>query len=153
MERKITSKSAAAMTSGEIAKAGRKENTALYTIMGICNGTKEIETDYGPAIGLRGQFEARSEKNGEVITAPIYWPPAFIADIINGELLAGEGDKGFAVRFAFAVGVKPDTTTQMGYVYFVDSLTEPDAADPFEGLRTALPAPVEKKAIADKSKK
>lgn len=152
MERKITSKSATGISGSDIAKLGRKEKTALYTIMGVCNGTKEIETDYGPATGLRGQFEAQSLLNGEIITAPIYWPPAFVADVINGELLAGKGDNNFAVHFAYTIGVKPDEGTQLGYIYFVDSLTEPDAADPFENMREALPAPAKLPAIEDKSK-
>lgn len=152
MERKITSKSAAGLSSSEIAKRGRKEKTALYTIMGICNGTKVIDTDYGESTGLRGQFEAQSLLSGEIIQAPIYWPPAFVADIINGELLAGKDDANFAVRFAYTIGVKPDETTQMGYSYFVVSLTTPDAADPFDGLREALPAPAKTPQVEDKSK-
>ena len=152
MERKITSKSACGLSSSEIAKRGRKERTELYSVMGICNGTKVIDTDYGESTGLRGQFESRSLLDGEIITAPIYWPPSFIADVINGELLAGKDDKNFAVRFAYTVGVKPDEGTQLVYIYFVDSLQDPDAADPFKEMRTALPAPAKVKAVEDKTK-
>lgn len=152
MERKITTRTACSMTSADIAKAGRKEKTPLYSVMGICNGTKTVVTDFGESTGLRGQFEAQDLKTGEIKTAPIYWPPAFLADVINGELLAGKDDTNFAVRFAYIIGVQPDETTQLGYSYFVESLKDPDAADPFEGLREALPAPTKTKAVEDKSK-
>lgn len=148
MDRKITSKIAAGLTAAEIAKLGRKEKTPLYHVMGICNGTKEIETDYGPATGLRGNFETTSSINGEVKQAALFWPPAFVAELINAQLLTGKGVSGFSVQFAMTIGVEPSDDGVMGYAYYVDVLQEADASDPFESLRSAIP---EFKAIEDKS--
>lgn len=148
MDRKITSKIAVGLTAAEISKLGRKKRTDLYHVLGICNGTKEIETDYGPATGLRGNFETQSCLDGTVKQAALYWPPAFVAELINAQLLTGKGQSGFSVQFAMTIGVEPSDEGVMGYAYYVDTLQEADASDPFESLRIAIP---EFKAIEDKS--
>lgn len=146
MLRKLSTKTACSRTPQEIAKAGREKKTPLYDIMGICNGTKTVSTDYGESTGLLGNFESRDIETGEIKSAPVYWPPTFVAEMLNAKLLSGKDDPAFSVQFALRVGVHPDESSGLGWSYYVDTLSDTDISDPFKTLRDSLPA------LEDKSK-
>lgn len=157
MDRKITSKTASNKTAAEIAKAGREGKVPLYHIMGKASAVKKNLTDFGESTGLRGIFESIDAETGETRRAPIYWPPAFLAEQIEAELLTLEGDDKAVIEFAYTVGVEPDDNGQLGYRYFIDEIRDPTAsaeeADPFYNLREAVPAPAKQIENKSKSKK
>jgi len=143
MERKITVRNASGLTAAEIQKAGRKEKTALFNIMGQANKTKtHLHEQYGESIGLMGRFESTNAATGEVLVSPIFWPPQFLAQTVAAELL---GDVE-SVVFGYEIGVKP-SDNQFGYEYYFDPFHEAEAHDPFKELRQNAPSAV----IEDKS--
>lgn len=142
MERKISSPLAADIPKTEIAEKGRAAKTPLYTVMGRMNGTKVNDhPEYGTSYGLRGTFEATSLHTGEVRTAPVFWPPTFLSEILINEFESAKEQGDATLLFAYEIGVKPDKETQLGYKYYFDALRDPEQAkeyDPFAGLREAV---------------
>ena len=138
MERKLSTKVATGLTTGEIAKLGRDKRQPLYTIIGIASGIKENNhAEYGISYGLIGNFESIAAATGETKRAPVYWPPAFLAEV----MMAGMVD-GAVVRFAFTIGVEPTDEGQLGFRYWFETLIETKEADLLGELRLlALPAP------------
>jgi len=115
--------------------------TALFTVIGICNGLKTGQSTYGDWMALTGQFEAMNLETGEASVAP----QVFLPEPLNGLIAAkvrtpDENGQPVSIRFAVEVGVKP-AKTATGYEYTVRELVDSTDNDPLADLRKALPAP------------
>ena len=110
----------------EILETVLKDKTKAHPLMrvvGIANGFKEGEGDYGAWKGLTGRFEATSAKTGEVFNSPVCFLPEFAIDLISGQF----DDVTKAVKFAFDIGAVYAADAATSYEFTVNPLTE--AAD------------------------
>ncbi len=92
----------------------------LMRVVGIANGFKEGEGDFGAWKGLTGRFEATSAKTGEVYNSPVCFLPEFAIDLIAGQFR----EPGDVVKFAFDIGAIYAADAATSYEFTVTPLTE-----------------------------
>lgn len=121
-------------------------------VIGIGNGTKSGESNYGPWTALLGQFIAEplaGENKGKSFrTGQLFLPDVALNLVIGAVENLAKGD---SVQFAFQINIIANSETGQGYEYSAELLMEPTANDPLEllaknaGLAAtpALPAPTE----------
>jgi hypothetical protein len=131
---------------------GRKEETDLFSVIGVATETFSGESNFGAYHGLIGEFETTclvGPNAGEVKQGNKLYlnEPAYSA--VAGTLRPGE-----RVGFAFVIGAEP-SDNQFGYIYFARSLAPPQEDELMAQLRNAAQAalqpPPEQGKIADKS--
>lgn len=126
----------------------------IMRVVGLANGLKQGETNFGEWTALIGSFVAEplvGEKAGKrVRTGQIFLPDVALNLVVGAvENLA----KGESVELAFTIGVERDDDIMIGYVYTASFLVEPEINDPLEMLmQKALPAPKAEDKPADKAK-
>lgn len=113
----------------------------LYRIFGVVSGLKATDSPHGPCTALLGAFESVNLATGEQqASGKCYLPDvageALIA-MVHNSLNSGR-DASF--KFAFTVGIKPDESSTIGYVYYVKPLMNPGEHDPFVQLKAELSA-------------
>ena len=110
------------------------------SIMGIASGIKLVPTQYGPAVGFTGDFEAINIETGEVFRSPVAYIPEPAQGLLAAKLKTNE-----SVQFSFIVGVIKSEKSVTGYEYTVKPVVEESQADALKSLRAmtraALPAP------------
>jgi len=116
----------------------------LLRIIGMTNGTKVINTEYGASTAFLGTFEATNVKTGEIFRSS----KCFLPESATGMLSVAVDTSNGPVEFAVDIGAKP-SATPTGYEYTVKPLTAPSESDPLEMLKMklvasfpALPSPV-----------
>lgn len=116
----------------------------LMRVIGLANGKKTGNSNFGAWLSFSGQFEATNIITGEVARGA----NLFLPDVA-GELLAPVVDaaNGADVVVGFDIGAKPSNNAQ-GYEYTVTPLTKPAENDALGALKSsafadipALPAP------------
>lgn len=119
------------------------QQIALASIAGIVRGTKSGESNFGPWVALTGDFMAQpavGDKVGNRCRTGVLFLPDVAQDLVL-PLVSGLG-KGDGIEIAFEIGAEADETSNTGYVYTAQFLTEPEENDPLEALISkALPAP------------
>lgn len=130
---------------GKIAKADipAKGMKPLYRVVGIAQGTKVGESNYGGFVGFRGNFKATRISDNEVIHSAVAFLPQMATDLL---LPAVESDQsGMGVQFGFDIGIKA-AETATGYEYTVTPLVEnANTLDALEAGLPKLPSPKVKK--------
>lgn len=134
--RKITAKTVTGMSADDIAKAGRKEKTILYHIIGSAGDSKTIETSYGPSTALLGQFEAINAETGESFYSGVAYLPPHITNMIGAQMKKSDSP----TQFALSVGVQP-SDSRFGYEYFAETYIDPKADEQLSSMRKLLPPP------------
>jgi hypothetical protein len=111
-----------------------KEETKLYSIVGIANGFKTGESAYGPWIAFKGNFEATRFSDGQTFKAPLAILPTEATGLVRAEL----DRTGGTVEFAYRISAKPSTVPGATYTYHVDEVVPAGVSDPLAALRNAL---------------
>lgn len=147
---------------GEILKAaqsGRKAEDAktgdpvqILQVIGRCTGYVPGESDNGPYVKLKGEFQGVNLLTGEVIeniaTAIL---PNFVGDLVAGAVQSGAESVDFAV--VISVNYNEDAATM--YEFTAESLLPPQQSKAIAGILgqlqaagVALPAPAKLAALA-----
>jgi len=141
--RKITVKEVC----GKIEKP--EAQTDLMNVFARVTAMTPQETQYGPYIDFRGQFEAVNLATSEVFHGTRMIVPPIVEYLIEAAIQQAQQDDqdDDVVLLAFVLGVEPSDNGSLGYAYTLkvaETKTEKDA-DPFQAIRTAatkaLPAP------------
>ncbi len=115
---------------GEVEKPADSKAVPLMIVAGTAIGTKEGSSDFGPYIGLKGEFAAVNVGTGERFVATIcYLPePALLPVIVE---LEKEGVR--SVAFSYLISAIRNKTP-VGYEYTAEPTTEPKESDPLQAL-------------------
>lgn len=131
---------------GKIAKGSIKAPKALMNVLAKITSATAKETNFGPYLDFRGQFEAVNLETGEVLRGSRMIMPSLIEQELSAALEEAKQTDGGVVLAAFTVGVEPSERGTMGYAYTlsVAEIGGDEVADPFAGFREvankALPA-------------
>ena len=131
--------------------------TATMPVMGIVG----IASDFLPGrtvlpdgkeqswLKLLGQFKATNLETGEVFVSGAAILPGAGNDLVYGALKS-VAEQGGTVSFVFRIGLKRDKASATGYVYVVEQVYQPEAADPLAALEARLVpvAAIEQEKIA-----
>ena len=124
------------------------DTAKLFTVLGTTARMQSGESANGDWTAFIGEFEATRASDGEVFRSNKLFLPTVITEQLAATLDRVQGDDGKAVvSFAYEVGIQADESAATGYVYVAKPLLA-EQADPFAGIRAALPAPEEKKPAA-----
>jgi len=104
----------------ETVLSDKTKSHPLMRVVGVANGFKEGEGDYGAWKGLTGRFEATSAKTGEVFNSPVCFLPEFAIDLIAGQFT----EPGAVVKFALDIGAVYAADAATSYEFTVTPLTE-----------------------------
>lgn len=130
---------------------GKKEGekVIIMNVYGICDSHSVEETQYGPFVRFKGQFEAVNLLDNTVTRSGTMILPDVAADLLHSALISRQGE---SVQFGFGVGLKASKKSKTGYELTAQPLMKESAADPLAALRNeilgALPAP-EGSKVAD----
>src|SRR6266481_2249488 len=107
----------------------------LYSVIGICNGNKVGESQYGTWVGFTGQFEAIRIKDNVSFMAPI----AFLPEPASGMMLAAlerahSKQEDPNLQFAFIIGAKKSKAA-IGFEYTVEPILQASQNDAMNALR------------------
>lgn len=117
-------------------KEGETEKS-LFKVFGIATGIITGTSTFGPWEALTGQFCAIIDDK-EYRSGVCFLPP--LAHSLISGALAGEGAAN--VAFAFLIGVRKSTISNMGYEYTAVPLIPIGESDPLGALKTkVLPKP------------
>jgi hypothetical protein len=131
---KITIKGLVGAVKGIIKGKADGEIVKLAQIVGICNGTGVVPTQYGDSTFLKGQFKMKSLLDGKEQQSGKCFLPDSAINLVAGQLT----DDCKAIQFAFNIGVKVDDSIQIGYVYTIEPLLSPEANNPLALLEQKL---------------
>ena len=106
------------------------EKTALYSVVGVAVDVKAGESNYGPWLAIKGQFEAHRTSDGKLFAASLIILPADASTQIH-QTLVGTGK---AVEFSLTVYASP-TLKSPGFEYISDFGITPRSHDPLAALR------------------
>lgn len=115
----------------------------VLRVAGLAVGTKEGTTQYGPYVGLVGNFTCVNPQSGETVKAA----SLFLPDVAMAPLAAAV-KMGQTPQFAFDVYLNLDEKSPVGVSYSIVDLA-PQENDPVASLLAgapalkALPAPVD----------
>jgi hypothetical protein len=129
----------------------KKTESDLYQIAGIATDTKTGESNYGGWTAFLGEFRAVNCFTGEVFTSAKAFLPDVLGEMLMGKL-AGQGENGRGIAFAFVVGIRRDEKSTVGYTYYAKPVQAPKADDPMAELVKSLPK-VRVKALTHKAAK
>jgi hypothetical protein len=138
---------------GKIPAHSIKEPKALMNVLAKITSATPQETQFGPYLDFRGQFEAVNLETGEVLRGSRMIMPSLIEQELSAALEEAEQTDGGVVLAAFTVGVEPSERGSTGYAYTltVAEIGGDEVADPFAGFReiavASLPAPSADKAL------
>lgn len=104
----------------ETVLSDKSKSHPLMRVVGVANGFKEGEGDYGAWKGLTGRFEATSAKTGEAFNSPVCFLPEFAIDLIAGQFR----QPGDVVKFALDIGAIFAADAATSYEFTVTPLTE-----------------------------
>ncbi len=128
---RILKKISAKNIMGKIPVPQEGETIDLFQVYGHASKCESIDTSYGVAIKIIGQFEAFRADTGELFRSPTLYLPRPADEMIEEALSEAEGQ----VEFGFEISVvKADTKT--GYEYLVSTIVEPEGEDPLVSLRS-----------------
>lgn len=118
----------------------------LYTLLGVAEGVKHGDSNYGPWTSFLGSFEATRVDNGKVYSSNQAFIPEPAQSLMQSVLeRAQKSDPTASVQFAFMIGVKPQSRDATKYEYTCVPLIKPQGNDVLADLRAkiagALPAP------------
>lgn len=106
----------------------------LIKVIGICNGTETVNTNFGDSIALKGQFKfVNIETKQEFVSGKCYLPE-MATNLVTGQLTENVRQ----VEFAFVIGIVAKESVQIGYEYTVKPLIEPGVNDPLLALEQKL---------------
>jgi hypothetical protein len=135
---------------GKVAKGSITEPKNLMNVLARVTSMKPQETQYGPYIDFRGQFEATNLETGEIHQGSRMIVPSIVEQELEAAFEGSESDG--VILAAFTVGVQPSERGSMGYEYTLEVAGTTDAGeieDPFVAIREnvakALPAPAKSK--------
>lgn len=128
-----------------------KEPGQSFVVIGRVSRATAEETNNGPYVKFRGEFEGTNEKNGTRVFSTQFIAPAVGEDLIYNAITQAQadGDKGAMVEFAMrfeTVEVSRDKSP-IGYEWKAKPLMKLQADDPLARLRAQtadlihLPAP------------
>jgi hypothetical protein len=132
------------------------DNTPILRIIGQVTGFTSGESDYGPWVKFRGDFQGTNLLTGEVCRSRAWHVPDLIGDDIVAALKEADNT---AVEVAGDITVSPMTSAQ-GYSYEVMPLVDVARDDPLERLKVLVDekwpmaklAPPEPEPVAVKQK-
>ena len=128
---KILKKISAKNIMGKIPVPQDGETIDLFQVYGHASKCESIDTSYGVAIKIIGQFEAFRSDTGELFRSPTLYLPRPADEMIEEALSKTEGQ----VEFAFEISVVA-ADTKTGYEYAVSTIVEPEGEDPLVSLRS-----------------
>lgn len=103
----------------------------LYKVVGVAQGIKAGESNYGGWECLTGRFRAIVAGSGEVFEAPRCFLPDVAHNMVADQLKLGAD----SVEFGFSVQKVESSTSSCGYEYSVVPLIAPSKeSDPLERL-------------------
>ena len=132
----------------KIAESGEGTPVPLIRVVGLVNGTKTGESDYGPWTGLTGMFRATNIHTGEEASAPVAFVPQYITEMIVGANPSAEN----VLELGVDVCVQEDDTIVAGYEYVGVVHTQGDESA-LVSLENRLPDLPEVKALPAPKKK
>ncbi len=124
----LLSKISVATVFGKVKKP--EAPVGLVRVIGIANGVKTGQSQYGDWTAFTGDFKAFNLENGKEFRAGKVFLPAIAQNLIEGALANADAE---SVQFAFDIGIKP-ADTQAGYEYTVTPLVEARDNDPLAAL-------------------
>jgi hypothetical protein len=137
-ETEITNKISAKRICGKL--TAPEKAAALFVVIGVADGLKAGDSNYGPWESLTGQFEA-TVVGGPTAGQRHYGTQLFLPkgahDTVAGRLRV-EGNT--SVEFAMEVGYKPAPDAPKGYEFTFKPISKPGAADPLASLRERVQA-------------
>lgn len=146
--RRVARKITVADVCGKIAKGSVTEPRNLMNVLARVTDMKPQETQYGPYIDFRGQFEAVNLETGEVHQGSRMIVPTIVEQELEAAFQSANAEGEGAVLAAFTIGVQPSERGSMGYEYTLEIAGTKDTGeveDPFAAIRDnvvkALPAP------------
>lgn len=145
LKKKITVKTMGFTSTKEIrkiAESGEGTPVPLIRIVGLVNGTKTGDSDYGPWTGLTGMFRATNIHTGEEANAPVAFTPSYITEMIAGANPSPDN----VLELAVDVCVQEDETIAVGYEYVGQMHTQGDTSA-LEALENRIPDLPEIKAL------
>ena len=129
---------------GDVKKLVREgqltSGTVLYRVIGIADGVRSGESNFGPWTAFSGDFEAVNMLTGEVSRGPQFFSDKSFTDALLSRMNANPGA---AVEFALEVAIEINDDYPMGFGYVTRPIVE-NAHDRLGALRSrlaALPAP------------
>lgn len=150
--RRVARKITVADVCGKLAKGSVEGPRQIMSVLARVTDMKPQETQYGPYIDFRGQFEATNLETGEVHQGSRMIVPSIVEQELEAAFM-GQVDGDDVLLAAFVIGVEPSERGSMGYAYTLEILNqenEGEIVDPFAAIREsaakALPAPSKGKA-------
>lgn len=105
--------------------------TALYLLLGVVSGYREVATDSGPSIMFQGSFRAQRASDGVAFTSQqMVAPHSATSKIIKALEDAGENA---AIEFAYEISAKP-VSTPLQYEHTTKELIVARKADLLQSL-------------------
>ncbi len=131
------------------------DQKAMYTIYGVCNGTKSGVSTYGEWTAFLGKMAATNFITGEAYSAP----QCFIPAPLDVYVLDGLADSE-SVEFAFVVNIlrleDDPSTGAINYEYIVEPRKEVQESDPLAHLASLVqlepPKPTKEELAEEKAK-
>lgn len=145
LKKKITVKTMGFTSAKEIrklAESGKGVPVPLVRIVGLVNGLKHGESDYGTFTGLVGMFRATNIHTGEEANGPVCYVPAYITELVMGANPTSEN----VLEFAVDICVQENETVAVGYEYVGVMHTSGDDSA-LEALENRLPELPKVKAL------
>lgn len=110
------------------------ESKEILKIVGICNGTKQGESDFGSYTALLGEFKATNLITGKDYVSGKCFLPMVVTNLVAGQF----NDEIKKVQFAFIISVVEDQSSQVGYHYTATPLMKASASDPIALLEQSI---------------
>lgn len=129
---------------GVVEKVAVAIEQSLMRVIGLTNGMKTGNSNFGAWLSFSGQFEATNILTGEVARGANLFLPDVAGELLAPVVKAADGND---VVVGFDIGVRP-AGNAVGYEYTVTPLTKPSENDALGALKAsafadvpALPAP------------
>lgn len=123
---------------GKEEKVVRGIEQHLVRVVGLADGFKTGNSNFGPWLSFSGMFEATNVLTGELYRSANVFLPDVAGEMLLPVVKAANGAQ---VTIGFDIGAKPFNNAQ-GYEYTVTPLTKPAENDPLSALKASVFADV-----------
>lgn len=115
------------------AQSGKGKPVKIMDIVGIVTKATPVETDKGTSVKFQGNFEGINAETGECFQAGVCYLPNVVENILDAQMA---GEDVYTVQFGFAISVKENKESVVGYEYTAAPLIKQEETDPLNALKS-----------------
>jgi len=136
----------------ELVMADKAKRHILYTVYGVCRGSRLMDPEKNPQTAGKGMKESTAligefraiNADGEHFASGVCYVPQYLADAIVGQL----SDDTDSVAFGFEITAQYDTASATSYVFNANLIGEPKESDPLKEIEAKVSAHLGQKQLA-----